>query len=160
MFGQHASYSGVDSFTISDYGNFSKHSVMLRDQEALSVACRSDINHLLDRFVYEGNITKAFALDVRTRAAMYYRRDSVTKYIQGATYVSLCDRMSLQKAMSEDDGVEVIDLRAGGKVERRVVLSRSWVQHINIIQKEDSLGYGYPFEPIVPVTSALFVFLL
>jgi len=157
MYDQHASYSGIDSFNISEYGNFCQHSVMLREQEALTVSCRSDINQLLDQFVAEGNISAAFAADVRTRASMFYPRASVKKYVQGATYVSLHDSMLLQETLYTDRCIEVVDLRtasSGNEEEATVIIHRSWPQHINIIQKEDASGYGYPFEAISRVARA------
>ena len=68
----------------------------------------------------------------------------VKKYLDGATYMSLDDSISLQRKVSRDIKIPIID--ATGNI---LYCKRNWIENIIYAQKCNKDGYGAQF-PIVP----------
>lgn len=156
MTAQLATYSGVDSMNVTSTGRFKKGSVMLGMNETLSLAHRGDISMLLSRYVQENIVPPEFESNLHEKAKMLYPSPVVEQCMQGATYVPLLDSIRLQISGSVDNNIHVVARRRNRDTnqmeERLIFVKPSWSPLINIMQKEDRSGYGYPFQPVSSYT--------
>ncbi len=110
---QNISYSGADSFTITTEPHFRNHSVMLQNQEALSLSKQNDINLLLSIFAIGDLVDEELATKLQEYVRRTYPKGSVSKYTKYSIYVPVKDSMLFQKFYSRD-------MKAGMKINRVV----------------------------------------
>ena len=141
---QVGNYTGISTFGISTDSSWSKPSILRSQQEALTIAGRSDINALLTRKVEKNQANPMLAESLRELSRELYPEGSLTPYIQGSTYVRFKANIIIQLSISKgDDEVSYMN-------ENRTVFQcrRSWPRVINILQTEDMFKFGTQFNPI------------
>eukprot|EP00956_Cyclotella_meneghiniana_P043654 scaffold281726_cov116-Cyclotella_meneghiniana.AAC.1 len=78
---------------------------------------------------------------MKVNAKLAFSPDDLTKYIDGATYVPASTACEIHLSNAEDsDGDHFICITSNDDVIKSC--PRSWPRHINIVQMEDSSGYG------------------
>ena len=141
-------FKGIDTAGLTTHSNWSRASYLQSNHEALSLHGRSDIRHLLAKKV-EANQISGFAANNMIAYSQYkYPEGSLDKYADGSTYICIEDVYSIQirKSSRDDNTIPIKDRHGKDKFRRR-----SWPREINILQMEDSNGYGYPFRPTLPL---------
>ena len=129
MHTQKASYAGMDSANVTDSYHFRTMSSMLSGHETLSMAGRPDINHLASKNLEEGNMMAGLATSIREEAARLYPKGSLTKYLQGSTYVDLSDSMVLHLNPSNSCNEAVVQCNSdqrGQMTKVTISLQRFW----------------------------------
>ena len=142
MHEQRGCYQGIDTCSLTTYHDFSYWSHLLHQSECLSISNRSDIVSLLHKLERKSmlcNIEK-----MKEVSTVLLKNMDVKKYLDGATYMSLDDSISLQRKVSRDIKIPIID--ATGNI---LYCKRNWIENIIYAQKCNKDGYGAQF-PIVP----------
>jgi hypothetical protein len=140
---QQGGYAGIDTMTISTSGDHSFSSQLLAEHEALSCH-RDDIVHLMSQKVEKNQMSQELADNIVEESNRLFPPGSIQRYIDGTTYIPFIKNVRLYLAQSReigDDG-EIEAVKRNGDTVRT---KRVWPREINIVQMEDSSGYGYQF---------------
>ena len=138
---------------LTTHGDFGSGSELLSQHEAASIVGRNDVNLLLNRNVENGEMSQdmahAFARDAHSRFSISQLRD----FAQGATYVCFADMIAIHLFESSVDQAILVRDDRPGKTTRQIAeswVNRSLSTRINILQTEDSTGYGTQFSAVSP----------
>ena len=134
-------YNGVDAFSVSSTSKWNTPSAIRTHREHLALAGRSDINLLLQQKVDSRQIGPISADAMKVNAKLAFSPEDLTQYIDGATYVPASTACEIHLSNAEEsDGDHFICITSNDDVIKSC--PRSWPRHINIVQMEDSSGYG------------------
>ena len=141
---QIGTFSGIATCNLTTKSEWDMPSILRSQHEALSIAGRDDINCLLSKKVEAHQATALLAESLRELSEYKYPPGSLTRYIDGSTFIGFEDNILTQLSVSEGDTfINCIDVRG-----ERVRCRRSWPRRINLIQTEDSNHYGTQFRAI------------
>lgn len=154
-FGQsklHGTFSGVDSCWITTESDWTRPCPILTEHEARSIAGRSDILQLLYKKVRDRCLTESAAEMLVDYAADEYSLEIIQSYIDGSTFVPIEYVFKIQVSRMKEarSGSKIEAVNEKGDVN---IVNRPWPRFINLIQKEDSQGYGQMFRTIPPLNS-------
>ena len=145
-------FSGVDSFSLTQTSKWQTSSIIRDERELLALHARSDINLLLQQKVESHQLSQEIADSMIINSRLRYPAvDSITKYTDGATYVPASTACKIHLSNAEDsdgDSHFIFTINARGD---ETSIPRSWPRHINIVQMEDSSGYGITPRHIGPI---------
>ena len=149
----HGNFTGMDTMNICTHSNWSFTSELMAYHESLQLHGRDDHTHLLAQKVARGQMSQELADNMLSESRHRFPDGSITRYIQGSTFVTLIDIISIQLHQSQeecDDGGLIEAINDGDET---VDCRRGWPRRINIIQMEDMHGYGYQFRPVPQLAS-------
>ncbi len=140
---QYSHYSGIDSCDVGLNGNSSVTSKLLCGHESLALAGHPDLHALLSRKVAKNQTLQKFASSMKEEAIRCHPTGSLTKFVQGATFVPFGDAMYIQLGIGEDgeNTVPCIKSHRAGVVQ----CHRTWARTIYTVQTEDMHWYGTQF---------------
>ena len=145
----HSSYSGVDTMSLTTKSNFNKCSELLSQHEDATIIGREDINHLLHNKIKNSEISPELANSFLHNAKARYTKDHLRRRCQGSTYVGFEDIVRIQLfESSQNKEINVLIERDDDRPSPERSVRRSWSIIINLLQTEDSNGYGSQFRPI------------
>ena len=104
MHEQRGSFSGIDTCSISNTGDFSFSSRLLAESEARSIFLRPDINALLNNLVNQKQMTTFIAQSKRKMATDITNNVDFKPFIEGSTFVPFKAVSSFQK---EEKDIEI-----------------------------------------------------
>ena len=142
MHEQKGCYQGIDTCSLTRFHDFSYWSHLLHQSECLSISNRSDIVALLHKLKERSLLSNIEKLKSASQDLM--KNINIGEYYKGATYISLEDAMALQKKISKDIKIPVINDQ-----ENIIYCRRNWLERIIYAQKCNEDGYGAQFA-IVP----------
>ncbi len=136
-------FSCIDSCNVGLNGNSSVTSELLCGVESLALAGCPNLHDLLSRKVIENQILQEFASSMKEEAIRHHPTGSLTKFIQGSTFVPFGDAIYIQLGIGEDgeNTVPCVKSHRSGVVQCR----RTWARTIYIVQTEDIHQYGTQF---------------
>lgn len=142
-------YDGADSFSLTQNTRMGHNTMLQSYHYAPAFLCRSDLRASISKRQEEGDFSATFYDDLLKLATQQFPdgADSLSKYIQGSTYIPF--RIALRKWLSLQKPSVVTYRRFsndGGSVDEEI--KRSWLRDINILQKEDNTGYGFQFRAL------------
>lgn len=139
-------YSGIDTGNITTVSDFSEYSLLRSLHEAVSLRGRPDLQTLLSKKLSYDQINRELA-DGMLDDSYDFDEVDIQRAREGATYVPYLDTVRIHLHQADDDksGGLIDAVNASDKV---VQIKRQWPRVINIVQSEDSDGYGYQFRPI------------
>ena len=106
---QRGLFNGIDTCSITNFGDFSFCSKLLDESESRAIAHRPDINALLGNLTKLNVLSKNAVKSMRDNANLKFSDNNVLmSYWQGATYVPFDDAIELQKQIGEYKLSEVI----------------------------------------------------
>jgi hypothetical protein len=145
-------FSGIDSCWISTHSDWSRPCPILTDHEARSIAGRSDMLHLLHKKTNDGSLPQCAAEMLVDYASTEYPSELTQPSIDGSTFIPVSYvykiQVSRMKESKSGSKIEVVD-----KHDEVNFCRRPWPRFINIVQKEDSQGYGQMFRTIPQLNS-------
>ena len=100
LFQQTGSFNGIDTCSATSYDNFNFDSKLSMEVEARSISNRHDLNEHLNKLTQDGVLSEFVEKGKRDFAEKYSRTIDYSKYLKGATYVSLENSMILQEELS------------------------------------------------------------
>lgn len=148
MHEQKGSFQGVDTCSITNYGDFSFTSVLLDQFENRSIAMRSDINALLNHLKKDEHLSTVTVEGMRQRAKTVYPDTSeLDQFINGSTYVSFKDALVTQAELSviSSEVPVLLDVNGNGSNPTPYQSSPNWPKSIHVCQKNDKEKFGTPF---------------
>ena len=160
MHEQKGSFQGVDTCDITNFGDFSKTSILLDENESRSIMNRPDINVLLTNLQKQNVITEFSVNGFRERAKIGCpSEDVIRSHVDGSTYISAENAMKIQQNISEDQCIRIklddtldddeYDENVSVNEPTIITCKRNWPPFIVFSQLVDSEGYGCNF-PLVP----------
>ena len=143
MIPQYLHFSGIDSCNVGLNGNSSVTSKLLCGHKSLALAGCPDLHALLSCKVAKNQILQEFASSMKEESIRRYPTGSLTKFVQGATFVPFGDAIYIQLGIGEDgeSTVPCIKSHRAGVVQCR----RTWARTIYTVQTEDMHQYGTQF---------------
>jgi hypothetical protein len=140
---QYSHFSGIDSCNVGLNGNSTVTSELLCGHESLALAGHSDLHALLSRKVIENQTLQEFASSMKEEAIRRHPTGSLTKFIQGSTFVPFGDAIYIQLGIGEDGEITVPCVKSHrfGVVQ----CHHTWARTIYIVQTEDIHRYGTQF---------------
>ena len=118
-------------------------SELLYSHKSIALAGRPDLHSLLSLKVAGGLIYSEFSSSMKEESMRRFPCGSLTKYVQGSTFVPFEDTIYIQLGIGEEGENTVScvksDCYEGGKC------CRSWARSIYIVQTEDIHCYGTQF---------------
>ena len=151
---QRGSFQGVDTCSVTNFGDFSFTSVLLDESESRSIALRPDINALLMKFQKENQLSIGAVNAMRQRARLLHPDPNTEfkEYMSGSTYVPFNDAMLTQSYLT--DQTPAISIVYKNNNQFVYQCSRNWPRTIYVCQKMDSGRYGVPFVSIPGFTKS------
>ena len=135
---------GIDTCSLTNFGDFSEHDNIIDQYEATSICNRADINSLLTKLEEEKRLCLTKGEEMKKHTLWLTKGINFEKYIEGSTYITIDDALLLQENFNK---VNMIKVRSQGN--NIVHCKRNWNQHIIYSQKLDKNKYGAQF-PIIP----------
>ena len=147
MFQQRSEYSGVSTMDLTSHSDFSEVKELRSQHEAASIIGRDDMRLLLNKKVSNNEISSELMHNMIKDARIRFNNVDLREHAQGATYVKFQDMVRIHLFESSfKQNISIIDDRPRNirisRTERDVYEKRSWSICNNILQKEDSTGYG------------------
>ena len=99
---QFSHFSGIDSCDVGLNCNTSVTSKLLCSHESISLAGRSDLHSLLSRKIAGGLISSEFSSSMKEEYMRRFPCGSLTKYIQGSTFVTFEDTIFIPLGIGEE----------------------------------------------------------
>lgn len=129
MHEQQGSFQGVDTCSVTSFGDFSKSSILLDESESRSIVGQPDINALLQKLQKQKHLSISSVNTMRERAtSVYPSSSSFNKYTYGCTFVPFWDAMEMQKMLATSNiyQISVILDENGGTPPQTVHCQRKW----------------------------------
>ena len=140
---QFSHFSGIDSCNVGLNCNASMNSKLLCSNESIALAGRPNLHSLLSRKVARGNFSSEFSSSMKEESMRHFPCGSLTKNVQGSTFVPFEETIYIQLGIGEEEENTVscvkYDCYEGGKCRH------SWARYIYIVQTEDIHCYGTQF---------------
>ncbi len=136
-------FSGINSCNVGLNGNSSVISKLLCGHESLALAGCPDLHALLSRKVAKNQILQEFASSMKEEAIRHHSTGSLTKFVQGATFVPFGDATYIQLGIGEDgeNTIPCMKSHHSGVVQCRC----TWARTIYTVQTEDMHQFGTQF---------------
>ena len=147
MSSQRGCFAGIDTMDVTTHSSWSHTSELLAQHESNSLAGRNDIVQLLSQKVEAGQVSHTLASNLISASKQRVPEGSLERCCQGATFVPFIDSIKIHLAQSADDNDDGL-ISCVNDENETIKCRRAWSQTINIIQMEDSDGFGYQFRPI------------
>ena len=143
MIRQFLHFSGIDSCDVGFNGNRSVTSELLCSHKSIALAgCPNIYALLLCKFV-DGQSNHELSSSMTDESIQCFSVGSLTKFIQGSTFVPFKDAIYIQLGIGEEGKNTIPCVKThrqeGGKCRR------SWARTIYIVQTEDCRHYGTQF---------------
>ena len=145
-------FTGVDTMDISTHSDFSKTSELLSQHEDATIIGRHDIRMLLHQKVSTKQISPELAESFLTNAKKRFTLSKIKEYCYGSTYVSFDDMIEIHLHESSDDQEIEVKIDDPDSRHYQFQMRRPWQRIINVLQIEDSIGYGMQFQAIPPIS--------
>ena len=146
-----ANFNGVDTMNIGTHSSWEKPSILLRLHETWCIRNRPDMVQLLHQKVEKEQISTKVSEFLLEYASNEYHPDVIEQCINGSTFVpaQLVYKMHIARTHRDKYGyfITVLLPSRNGEVEE-VSCRPPWPPLINLVQKQDSSGYGQSFRPI------------
>ena len=148
MYEQRGTFSGIDTYSVTNYGNFDICSKLLDESKGRSINNCLDTNALLTQ-LYNTHITSDNVATARKEAAEETCEgidfDSLSF---GATHVPLEIATIIQSEPNKSNNKVIWDLRNNNLPEITQYCHQSWPFFIFILQKYNNYGMYFPTIPI------------
>ncbi len=140
---QYSHFPGTDSCDVGLNGNSRVTSELLCGHESPALAGCPNLHALLSLKVAEHQILPEFASLMKEEAIRRHPTGSLTKSVQGFTFVPFGDAIFIQLGIGEDgkNTIPCVKLNRSKVVQCR----RTWARTIVIVQTEDIHWYGTQF---------------
>ena len=129
---------------VSTHSDWSKTSRLLAEHESNSLYGRVDLGYLLSRKLVAGQISTLLANNLMETLRQLVPKNSLDKFIQGASYIPFVDVITLHLAQSHDDADDGL-ITCINKDNEIVHCQPIWSPTINYVQMEGMKGYGHQF---------------
>lgn len=146
MHEQRGTFSGLDTCSITNFGNFDRTSILLDESEARSIAGRPDISALLNNLVDDKLFPLSFAESKRKQSRKKMENVKLDEFVSGSTYVPVEAAMSLQRETLNEE-CNVIILNPETNEERTRQFKKVWPEYIYPCQRMDDYGATFVSVP-------------
>ena len=150
MHEQRGSFKGVDTSSVTSFGDFSKSSILLDESESRLIVGRPDINALLQKLQKQNNLSISSVNAMHERATSVFPNSSCfDKYTYGCTFVPFRDAMEMQKMLATSNiyQISVILDENGGSPPQTVHCQRKRPKLIYSCQKFENFGVPFTVTP-------------
>jgi hypothetical protein len=100
---QYSHFSGIDSCNVGLNCNTSVTSILLCSHESIALADHPDLHSLLSCRVSGGLISSEFSSSMIEESMRRFPCGSLTKYVQGSTFVPFEDTIYVQLCIGEEE---------------------------------------------------------
>ena len=108
MHEQRGCFQGIDTCDVTNFGDFSKTSVILDENECRTIMQRQDINCLLTDLKTKNVITDFTVNGFRKRARKGCPPENIIlSHLNGSTFIDSEDAMNMQELIGEEDIIKV-----------------------------------------------------
>ncbi len=149
MHEQRGCFNGLDTCSVTNYGNFAFTSYLLEENEARSIWNRPDINALLTQLAEDGVISHYIANERRKTARDLCQSIDFTKFTSGGSYVPLNTAILIQKQLYEKDVPIVWDDRGNELPSNTLFSKRPFSAYLYPVHVHHAYGATVPTLPCV-----------
>ena len=146
---QRGSFTGIDTFTLSEYRRFDMTSKLLGESEARAIKFRPDTNALLSQLVKENAIGRSVANSKRAEAEEIVGDMNVKSLLSGATYIPFQGAMIFLNDLVSVEISVLVDDREENEPSYHRTFKKCWPSFIYPCQTMTSYGARFPMIPSI-----------
>ena len=153
MHEQRGTFNGIDTCSITNFGQFDMTSLLNAQSEARTIRNRPDINALLNQLVSQKKMSKFVANGRRKECKDITDGVNYNPYIYGSTFVPFETAIDIQREIQmADNKIQVIiDQRPNGEPDQTIQIRPSWPSILYPCQKSNEFGFMFPTIPKMTV---------